>query len=98
MDHLADRLEQAADALTTLDRRLPDRVVSAAAFGADDSGVPGRLGRALYAHWAAVLDARSHEAADAAARLTEVAGSVRTTQRAYVQTDDAVRRRFMRER
>jgi hypothetical protein len=97
MEHLADRLDQAADTLAAVDRRMPGRGVAAAAFGADDAGLPGRLGRALYAHWAAVLDARSHEAASAAARLTEAAVAVRAVRAAYDETDDVVRRRFARE-
>jgi hypothetical protein len=97
MDHLADGLDRAADTLTTVDRRLPVLAVPAAAFGADDAGLPGRLGRDLHAHWTAVLDARSHEAAGAAHRLTELAGSVRVTRRHYRETDEAVRDRFERE-
>lgn len=97
MDHLADRLDHAADTLSTIDRRLPALVVEAPAFGADDSGLPGRLGRDLHAHWSAVLDARAHEAAALAARLTEAAGSVRTTGRDYTETDASVARRLSRE-
>jgi hypothetical protein len=97
MDHLADRLDQAADALTTVDRRLPSLSIAPRSFGADDAGTPGRLGRALHAHWAAVLEARSHEAATAASRLTEVAQSVRMTRRQYLETDETVQRRFQRE-
>jgi hypothetical protein len=98
MDHLADRLDRAADTLATVDRQLPAMTVPAAAFGSDDAGVPGRLGRALHARWAAVLEARGREAADLAGRLTEAAGAVRAVARDYVATDDTVRRRLERER
>ena len=38
MDRLADRLEQAADTLTTMDKRMPGHAVAAKAFGAAESG------------------------------------------------------------
>jgi len=98
MDHLADRLDRAADTLATVGRRLPTLTVAASALGADDAGVPGRLGRALHARWAAVLEAREREAADLAGRLTEAAGAVRAVARDYAATDEAVRRRLERER
>jgi hypothetical protein len=97
MDHLADRLEEAAEQLTTVDRQMPALTVTAGTFGADDAGLPGRLGRELHAHWAAVLRARSREAASAAARLSETARSVRTTRQAYAETDELVSRRLRRE-
>jgi hypothetical protein len=99
MDQLADRLEQAADMLTTMDKRLPGHAVAASAFGASGSGggLPGRLGRELHDHWAGVLEARSREASGAAARLTDMARSVRATVRHYDETDDLVRRRLTRE-
>jgi uncharacterized protein (DUF1501 family) len=99
MEQLADRLEQAADTLTTLDKRMPVHAVAAGAFGAHDAGggLPGRLGRELHEHWRAVLDARSQEAAAASARLTDTAHSVREALRNYGDTDDLVRRRLTRE-
>lgn len=97
MDHLADRLDRAADALSTIDRRMPALAVDAVAFGADDVGLPGRLGRDLHAHWTAVLAARSREAAALAGRLAEAAGSVRATAEDYADTDRAVRDRLVRE-
>jgi hypothetical protein len=97
MDHLADRLDRAADTLATVDRRLPALTVKASAFGADDAGMPGRLGLELHRRWAAVLDARGREAADLAGQLAEAAGAVRAAQRAYTETDAGVRRRLGRE-
>jgi hypothetical protein len=60
-------------------------------------GLPARIGQALHDHWEAVLDARSREASVAAARVAEMARSVRATRREYVETDEAVERRFTRE-
>ena len=103
MDHLADRLARAADTLTAVDKRMPALTVAATAFGvagteaAAGAGLPGRLGRELHAHWTAVLDARSREAASAAARLADAAQSVRATSRDYADTDELVRRRLTRE-
>lgn len=97
MEHLADRLDRAADTLASVDRRMAVLAVGADAFGADHSGVPGRLGRQLRARWSAVLQARVREAGGLAARLTEAAGAVRATARDYAETDDAARRRLARE-
>jgi hypothetical protein len=99
MDELADRLEHAADALTAVSREAASLAASPRRGGlADDgAGLPGRVGRALSERWIAVLDARSHEASAAAARLGEMAGSVRQARRHYAATDEAVERRFTRE-
>lgn len=97
MDRLADRIDHAAAVLTTMDRRVPELSPAAADFGADDTGRPGRIGRALYAGWTAVLAARAREAADASAKLTAMAGSVRAGARDYAATDDTVRRRFRQD-
>ncbi len=67
------------------------------AGAADGPGLPGRLGRALHDHWAAVLEARAHEMSTTAARLATMAASVRTTRRHYAETDEAVERRFTQE-
>lgn len=96
MERLADQIDHAAAALATMDRRVSGLVPVAADFGADDSGRPGRIGRALFAGWSTVLAARAREAADASAQLAELARSVRTSSYAYSETDDLVRRRFQR--
>ena len=97
MDALAERLDSAADMLTTVDRSVPALEVPAGAFGATGIGTPGRVGRQLHAHWRAVLEARAREAADVAARLSEMAEALRTTRRAYADADEAVARRVERE-
>jgi hypothetical protein len=93
-DGLADRLSEVADLLTTVDRTLPDLAVPAATFGADEAGVPGRVGRRLHAHWSAVLAARAEEAADTATGLADLASSVRVTTRHYAETDESAARRL----
>ena len=103
MDDLADRLDRAADTLTAVDKRMPALTVAATVFGVSGSnaaagaGLPERLGRELHTHWTAVLEARSREAASAAARLADAAQSVRDTPRQYADTDELVRRRLERE-
>ncbi|MCM4079391.1 hypothetical protein [Paractinoplanes hotanensis] len=117
MDDVADRLDQASDALTALSRDVPTLAVAPGAFAAPGAsaapgpsafaapvpgafvvpGLPARIGLALHDHWEAVLGARSREASVAAARVAEMARSVRTTRREYAETDEAVERRFTRE-
>jgi hypothetical protein len=96
-DRLAERLSAAADVLTTVDRSVPGLAVSAGAFGADDAGLPGRIGHELHTHWEVVLAARSQEAADAASRLADLAQSVRKTAQDYTDVDESAGRRFERE-
>lgn len=93
---LASQLDSAAEMLTTVDRSMPGLAVPARVFGADEVGVPGRLGRELHERWDAVLAARGREAAQAAARLAEMAASLRTTQQQYAETDETVARRLER--
>jgi hypothetical protein len=94
---LAVQLDAGVDTLTTVAHMMSGLSVPARAFGADEVGVPGRVGRELHARWDAVLAARSREASDAAARLAALAVSLRTTQQQYTDTDEAVARRMERE-
>jgi hypothetical protein len=96
MEKLAEGLESAADALTTVDRSLAAHASSPGAFGAQDEGTPGRLGRQLHDRWLEVLAARSEEAAAAAAQLITLAADVRITGKAYAETDADVDRRIRR--
>lgn len=96
MDRLADQIDQAAAALTTMDRRVPELLPAADAFGADDTGRPGRLGRQLHESWSAVLRARAEEAAGISARLSDLAHAVRSNSRSYAETDETVQRRFLK--
>jgi hypothetical protein len=96
VNRLADQIDHAAAALAIMDRRVPELLPAAADFAADDAGRPGRIGRALYAGWSAVLAARAREAADASTKLTEMAVSIRAGADDYTDADDLVRRRFQR--
>ncbi|BCY05200.1 hypothetical protein [Actinoplanes sp. L3-i22] len=96
MDRLADQIDQAAATLTTMDRRVPRLRPAADAFGADDTGRPGRLGRRLHESLVAALQARADEAADLSQRLSDLAHSVRTNARDYAATDETVQRRFLK--
>ncbi|MBB2945094.1 hypothetical protein FB565_004827 [Actinoplanes lutulentus] len=96
MDRLADQIDNAAAVLSTMDRQMPLLAPAAAVFGADDSGRPGRIGRALYAGWTSVLATRAREAAAASVSLSEIAQSVRSGARSYADTDETVRHRFQR--
>lgn len=93
-EHLAERLTAAADQLAIVDRDLPGLMVPDGVFGADEAGTPGRVGRELHAHWGALLAARAQEAADAAARLTDLADGVRGTARRYTETDTTAAHHF----
>jgi hypothetical protein len=62
-------------------------------FGADASGCLGELGRALYGRYGAALAAREHEAAAAGARLTDLAGALRTAASGYRDVEDGSQRR-----
>ena len=95
MDHVADRLDQAADSLTALSREIASLVVAPGVSAAP--GLPGEVDRALRERWVAALEARSREASSAAARVAQAARSVRTTRRHYAETDEAVERRFTQE-
>jgi hypothetical protein len=96
VEHLADRLHTAADLVATVDRVVPTLTIPAGAFGADDAGVPGRMGHKLYAHWSAVLTARAREAAYTAARLTNLATALQKTELQYAETDKSVSHRVER--
>ena len=95
-EQLADRLGAVADQVAAVDRTLPALAAPPGAFGADGAGVPGRVGRALHEHWQAVVAARVGEAADAAARLRDMADRVRATGRDYQLTDETAARRVER--
>jgi hypothetical protein len=97
MNHLADNLDRVVDALVTMEARLPRLTVPVESLAPDESGLPGRLGRSLHAHWSAVLSARSREAASAATRLSELAAAVRTAQDHYTSTDEAAAARLRRD-
>nr|WP_296077135.1 hypothetical protein [uncultured Actinoplanes sp.] len=94
MNHLADTLDRAVDALTTMEARLPRLTAPGDSLA---PGLPGRLAHALHSHWSAVLAARSREAGAAAARLSELTAAVRTAQEHYTSTDETVAARLRRD-
>ncbi|MFI5934896.1 type VII secretion target [Actinoplanes sp. NPDC051494] len=96
MKSIADRLESVSAAVGAVERSLSLQAVSPSAFGADDEGRPGRLGRELHDLWSATLEARSREATDIAHRLSDLADEVRMAARDYEETDDDVSRRIRR--
>jgi Excreted virulence factor EspC, type VII ESX diderm len=87
LDAVADGLAAVGGAVA----RLP-----VPALGAHEAGLPGRVGGELHTRWAALLTARSREAADAAARVAQLAEDLRATARQYAETDEAARRRIAR--
>jgi hypothetical protein len=89
----AGRLETAADAIVDANATVVLDGPSPADFGAEAPGRLGELGLALHGRWAAALEDRRGEAADAGARLVEVAASLRAASSGYADTDQAVRRR-----
>lgn len=96
MEKLADGLDAAAGALATVERSLPALSVPAGVFGAAGGGLPGSVGRHLFAHWSAVLAARSREAVQATARVNELARALRSADGSYADSDAAARRRLER--
>jgi hypothetical protein len=92
---LAESLDAAAGELTAAVRVLP--ALALPDDPPDGPGRPARIHRDVHARWAALLTARAHEAAAAAARLTAAAQAVRETAAGYADTDDAVARRLRRE-
>ncbi|AGL13983.1 type VII secretion target [Actinoplanes sp. N902-109] len=97
MAGIADRLESAADEVTTVERGLAVHGASPGTFAADRyGGVPGRVGAQLHELWTTTLDSRSRDARDLSRRLAGLAADVRTTTRAYEETDDEAARRINR--
>lgn len=89
---VSGRLRAAAETVADVGGGLVDGP-SGRDFGADAPGRLGELGRALYGRWLAAADDRRREAADASARLAELAETLRQAAVAYDDTDHAVRRR-----
>jgi hypothetical protein len=94
---LANRLDEAAGALTGAGRTVATAGTSYSLVGADGPGRLADTGRALSEQWLAATDARAREAATTAARLAELASTLRVVAAAYTDTDDTVRRRHAEE-
>lgn len=94
---LGVELEDAAVTLREAARRLPADAPAAPAYGSDAPGLPGELGSALHARFAEALQARTREAVETAARLTDAATAVRTAASRYADVDRSTDRRLRRE-
>ena len=94
---LADRLERAGDRLTAAAAGLTDLDLGAAAFGADQPGRLGEVGRALHHRWSTALTARAREAAAHGARLTAGADLLRVAAQRYRDAEAAAESRHQAE-
>ncbi len=92
MYRLADRLDEAAAALTAA---RPEEHEPVGAFD-DRPGAPGELTAALQRQLGATLHARGREATAAAARLGDLAVQVRQAAAGYSAADDSARERAAR--
>jgi hypothetical protein len=88
---LAQRLEGAGDRLAT--SGLVDVDPGARAFGADNPGRLGDVGRMLHHRWSTALTARAREAAAHGARLTDSADALRVAAERYGDAESAARSR-----
>ncbi|GIH12398.1 type VII secretion target [Rugosimonospora africana] len=96
IDELAGRIGALGDEVSGAADRLGRTDPGPEAFAGDASGRLGELGRALHAQWRAALAAREREAAAAGARLTDLAGALRTAADGYRDAEDAAHRRHRR--
>lgn len=94
---LAVRLEAASETLTRLSHAVPATDPPGVAFGGDDVGRPGVVGRALHRQWTAATGDRAREAHLAAQRLAAVADAVRSAADTYAETDQDARWQFVGE-
>jgi hypothetical protein len=90
---LADRLEAAGNRLAAGAGALADTDPGAVAFGADQPGRLGAVGRMLHQRCSVALGGREREAAAHGARLVDAADLLRTAASRYESTDAAARAR-----
>jgi hypothetical protein len=97
MDSLAELaagLDRAAQTMARAGATLAALDPGSVTFGAAAPGRLGETGRALHAHLAGAIAARSREAAAAGARLADTAQALRWAAAGYLDVDDAQRRRL----
>ncbi|RZU72860.1 excreted virulence factor EspC (type VII ESX diderm) [Micromonospora kangleipakensis] len=94
---LAARLDEASATLASLAHAVTASDPAHPAFGAQASGRPGEIGRALHLRWTAATDDRAREAGAAAARLAAAADALRSAADRYTAVDDTARRRLTGE-
>lgn len=90
---LADRLEGAGNRLTAGAGAMADTDPGAAAFGADQPGRLGAVGRMLHQGFSTALGGREREAAAHGARLVDAADLLRTAVTRYEDAEAAARSR-----
>jgi hypothetical protein len=90
---LADRFEGAGERLAAGAGALSDADPGAAAFGADQPGRLGAVGRLLHERWSGALAVRAREAAAHGARLVDGADLLRTAAERYGDVDASARSR-----
>ncbi|MDG4763406.1 type VII secretion target [Solwaraspora sp. WMMD406] len=87
----ADELARSAERLTGTARELAELPSSDLLPAEQTPGRLGALGAALRRQWQIAVVDRATEAADAGARLADLATGLRAASGAYQDTDDAVR-------
>jgi hypothetical protein len=90
---LADRLEGAGNRLAAGAGALADTDPGAAAFGGDQPGRLGAVGRMLHQRVSVALGGREREAAAHGARLVDAADLLRTAAARYESTESAAQAR-----
>jgi len=93
IDELALRVGVLGDEVAGVAPALARFDPGPAAFAGDAAGRLGELGRALHERYAGALVARQREAAAVGARLTDLAGALRTAAGGYREVEDAAHRR-----
>jgi hypothetical protein len=93
IDELALRVGVLGDEVAAVAPALARSDPGPAAFAGDAPGRLGELGRSLHGRYAVALTARQREAAAAGARLTDLAGALRTAAAGYRGVEDAAHRR-----
>jgi len=93
IDELALRVGVLGDEVAAVAPALARSDPGPAAFAGDAPGRLGELGRSLHGRYAVALTARQREAAAAGARLTDLAGALRTAVAGYRGVEDAAHRR-----
>jgi hypothetical protein len=94
---VAGRLAGAAEAVAEAGSELAVDGPTGHDVAADAPGRLGEVGRDLYRRWLAAAADRRREAADASARLAELAETLRRAAAAYDDADHAARRRHPEE-
>lgn len=93
MGQLADRFAGAGERLAAGAGALADADPGAGAFGADQAGRLGTVGRMLHQRWSGALAGRAREAAAHGARLVDSADLLRAAAEQYRDAEASARSR-----